>query len=418
MAKFTASEPLNIRLPGGFEAIGAVGTTYRIPDSLVEEFARDQAPLIPGFAWVTQDETTGLAISADVTTQIAASITAHSNTSSIKVAAAVHGSADVTQHISQVFSTTGNEAHVNSTAFDGRTIVTGSFSAGKVWVSHDFGMTWQDIGQLQSGVDDLQSIIAVAPGVFFAGCSRSGSPASIHRSTDGGHTWLQIGQPDTSATEGFALEGGFGRTLLAGTGVAPAGRGVRVYRSTDWGNTWTLSQTLDTSKTILRKIAHIANNIYILGAYGSSPNECKVYRSTDSGVTWTAIQTIGSTDIYEITALPSGTVLLGTHPDGYIYRSTDIGQTFTTVAKLTAGTGQVFGLTHAGGHAYAFVNNTTASTSTVWVSDDDGLTWTQIGTLSFAYHYHEPVAIDHRTFVVGAAGNSGGSAGVRITIYG
>jgi hypothetical protein len=60
MAKFTAGVPLNIRLPGGFEAIGAAGTTHRIPDSLVEEFTRDQAPSIPGFAWVTQDETTAM----------------------------------------------------------------------------------------------------------------------------------------------------------------------------------------------------------------------------------------------------------------------------------------------------------------------------------------------------------------------
>ncbi len=60
MAKFTASVPLNIRLPGGFEAIGVAGTTHRIPDALAEEFARDQAPLIPGFAWVTQDETSAI----------------------------------------------------------------------------------------------------------------------------------------------------------------------------------------------------------------------------------------------------------------------------------------------------------------------------------------------------------------------
>ena len=58
MAKFTSTVPLNIRLPGGFEVSGAAGATHRIPDSLVDEFERDQSPGIPGFAWVIQDETT------------------------------------------------------------------------------------------------------------------------------------------------------------------------------------------------------------------------------------------------------------------------------------------------------------------------------------------------------------------------
>ena len=62
MAKFTASIPLNLRLPGGFEVSGAAGATHRIPDALVEEFTRDQVPQIPGgVTWVTQDEASALA---------------------------------------------------------------------------------------------------------------------------------------------------------------------------------------------------------------------------------------------------------------------------------------------------------------------------------------------------------------------
>lgn len=61
MAKFTATVPLKIRLPGGFEIDGAVGATHRIPDSLYDEFVRDQVPLIPGgVTWVSQDETSAI----------------------------------------------------------------------------------------------------------------------------------------------------------------------------------------------------------------------------------------------------------------------------------------------------------------------------------------------------------------------
>lgn len=58
MATFTAGVPLNIRLEGGFECIGVAGATHRIPDELTDEFERDFAPNIPGFAWITQDEKT------------------------------------------------------------------------------------------------------------------------------------------------------------------------------------------------------------------------------------------------------------------------------------------------------------------------------------------------------------------------
>ena len=60
MAKFTATVPLNLRLPGGFEVSGASGATHRIPDELVEEFTRDHVPAIPGgVTWISQDEMTG-----------------------------------------------------------------------------------------------------------------------------------------------------------------------------------------------------------------------------------------------------------------------------------------------------------------------------------------------------------------------
>lgn len=57
MAKFTASVPLNIRWLGN-EISGAAGATHRIGDEYADEFAAGPGSHIPGFAWVTQDETT------------------------------------------------------------------------------------------------------------------------------------------------------------------------------------------------------------------------------------------------------------------------------------------------------------------------------------------------------------------------
>lgn len=421
MATFTASTKLNMKW-NGLEISGDAGTTHRIPDAYYEEFNGQFFGLIPGLTWVSTDEGSG------VISTHASSATGHAHFSatnnphsvSAKQIASVHNSADIVASVVQTTATT--DTHINATAYDGVSIVTGTYSGGNVWVSHDRGLSWEDQSQLQAGVDDIASIVALSPGVFLAGCSRSGSPSTIHRSTDGGFTWLQVAQPDTSCTEGWALEGGFGRVIIAAPFRVPVGYGPRIYRSTDWGNTWSIVATLETSKQICRKVAHIGKGVYILGAWGSSPNECKVYRSSDQGATWNAVQTLASTDIYEITPLPTGTVLLGTHSQAVIYRSTDIGQTFTSVANLNsgAGQGQVLGIVPVGGHVLAFVNQDGGAASKVYVSDDDGLTWTAVGTPSATYHYHEPVLVEERTLVCGAANNAGtgASAMVRFTFYG
>jgi hypothetical protein len=65
VAKFTATVPLNIKWQG-HSFVGQAGTTHRVTDAMVEEFAEEVVPAIPGFAWVTQDE-----ISSVVTLPIA-----------------------------------------------------------------------------------------------------------------------------------------------------------------------------------------------------------------------------------------------------------------------------------------------------------------------------------------------------------
>ena len=412
MAKFTASVPLNIRLPGGFEVSGAAGATHRIPDSLAEEFERDQAPRIPGFAWVLQDESSH------------GSVSGNPHAVSVKLAAAVHNSADLTADVVATFSTL--DTHINATAFDGFTILTGTFSTGRVWASNDLGLTWQDLGGIKTGQPadyDVTTIIAVAPGVFLAGCGNSGNGNQIFKSTDSGRTWLQVhSTPTSTGSEGFSLAASPEQQWLAGSYSVSAGSGAKIWRSSDWGNTWSIVSSTETTKTSIRQIAHVRNNVYVAGVYGASPNEVKVYRSADNGATWASTQTIASTDIYSILSLPNDVVLLGTHPSGLVYRSSDIGVSFSTVADLSggaAGQSQVMGLSRLGNSVLAFVQQGTAQTTVVYVSDDEGLTWTKVATLSTTYHYHNPVAVDHRTLVAGAAKTTGGGpAAVRFKYFG
>jgi hypothetical protein len=59
VARFTSSANLNIKW-ANHSFIGTAGTTHRVTDALVEEFVEEVVPVIPGFAWVTQDELTSI----------------------------------------------------------------------------------------------------------------------------------------------------------------------------------------------------------------------------------------------------------------------------------------------------------------------------------------------------------------------
>lgn len=59
MAKFTSTADLNIEWRN-HRFIGTAGTTHRLTDAMVEEFADEVEVHIPGFAWVTQDEQTSV----------------------------------------------------------------------------------------------------------------------------------------------------------------------------------------------------------------------------------------------------------------------------------------------------------------------------------------------------------------------
>jgi hypothetical protein len=126
------------------------------------------------------------------------------------------------------------------------------------------------------------------------------------------------------------------------------------------------------------------------------------------------VQTIASTEIFTAMALSDGTtVLLGTHPSGIVYRSTDSGASFVSQQTLGTGPGQsqIFGFTLiTDGTILAFVNSNGNATAAVWASTDKGATWTSISSLDAANHYHEPVMSDASTILAPATRNDLGGA--------
>lgn len=61
MAKFTAGVDIKLKdITWATNGVIPAGTTVRIPDEFVSDFGANVAPTIPGFAWVSQDESTAV----------------------------------------------------------------------------------------------------------------------------------------------------------------------------------------------------------------------------------------------------------------------------------------------------------------------------------------------------------------------
>lgn len=337
----------------------------------------------------------------------------------IKTLAGRHASGDLVPELAQTAEV--NSPHLNSLAFDGFTLMTGTFPGGAVWVSYDKGLSWQSMGKPagDAAVDDIAYIKAARPGVFYAGCSNTGGPSKLYKSTDSGATWtLAWTAPSAAdATEGLSIEC-VGRTVIIGGFNRTGGTNASIWRSTDDGATFTRVSTTSASGITIRQIRHLYNSVYIAGVYSASPNQLDIYRSSDGGATWAVTATLASVDAYSAVALPNGGVLLGTHPSGKIYRSTNFGQTpYTQVADLGLGPGQsqVMGLTRIGNAILAFVSRNGNAEAKAYMSGDNGTTWTDVATLDATYHYHEPIAVDARTVI--ATGTNNGGTGTRGVMF-
>lgn len=339
----------------------------------------------------------------------------------IKTAAAVQKVGDLTDKI--VHNIVAADTHINSQAWDGQTIITGTFPSGKIWQSMDRGMTWAEVEDLvPATIEDPTSFVSTGPGEFICAASEYTSGLYIYTSTDSGLTWTKSASTIDAATlEGASLcyAGG---TLLAGSYGANAGN-AKILRSTDKGATWSAALTLPTKQTI-RQIAYVDIGTFIACASwysgGANTNECVFYRSVNAGVTWTPVLTVPSLDVYSILGLGNGVVLVGTHPAGILYRSSNSGATFTSI-NLGVGPGQsqVMGLVRMGEKVLAFVHQNGNAQASVYASLDEGVTWTLVGQIDPAYHAHNPLAIDHRTLIAGASPTTGtGTKIIRYTFHG
>jgi photosystem II stability/assembly factor-like uncharacterized protein len=239
--------------------------------------------------------------------------------------------------------TTGPEGVAISTlaTIDG-TIYAGTQVEG-VYASTDDGLTWTP---RNAGIETLEvTTIVGQPGHLFAGTFGGG----VFRSVDDGQTWLPPSNAADLAVTAMVAESPY---LLAGT----IDEGV--YRSSDGGETWT--QTLPGFTSI--QAMCLSGDTILASTYGYT------YGSTDGGATWFYVNALEGAGVWSYFCQDS---LIVAGAVNQIFKSTDYGNTFTTIdLNFSFGVVNIYSITRTGNTFFM-----ATSYDGIYQSTDEGLTW-------------------------------------------
>ena len=227
------------------------------------------------------------------------------------------------------------------------TLVAGVFGAG-ILRSSDNGTTWTEAnaGLPSRNINFTFRTVEANPVVFAAV-----DAAGLYRSTDNGATWTASnGLGGTALTCAYVSSAGISEnapdTVYIGTSCGGATGGV--WKSTDKGVNWTLMSGgvsgMPTGMTVNDLAIDPNNTSIVYAAVSWNGSSGGVYKSVNGGATWTTANN-GITDPWgalsasQINGHPSNsTDLIMQTLDGGVFRTTDAGASWTDVtAGLPAG---------------------------------------------------------------------------------
>ncbi|HSD64022.1 MAG TPA: T9SS type A sorting domain-containing protein [Ignavibacteriaceae bacterium] len=176
--------------------------------------------------------------------------------------------------------------------------------------SRDGGVTWQ---QVLTSVSDLYYFTVAAHGNTVLAASYS---SGAFRSTDDGTTWTSIGSslidPDI---DNFTF---IDSTIYAATTYTGF-----IFRSTDDGITWVQSSNGLTNHSSVHRVIKAGNYFF------ASAND-GIYRSTD-GLNWNLVNN-GMTTTTTLTVDSYDTTIFTGTNEGFVYKSTDYGENWTSIS--------------------------------------------------------------------------------------
>ena len=234
--------------------------------------------------------------------------------------------------------------------------------------STDQGTSWSSA---QPGFANTSARNLVADGTCIVATSYweatgFGEFLGLSRSTDGGVTWMRVGEELGKQITDLAIAGD---TLFAGASWG------RIYRSTDRGDHWA---ALDIAyPDTVFKLVTVSDGALFAQATGErdgTVTSLGLHRSTDGGMTWNALNT-GLPFWADVSALlkRGSTLLLGINRE--LYRSSDNGATWNSVDLITGTACVIDAFGTVGSSLLAGVSGLG-----VFRSTDDGQNWSPANT--------------------------------------
>ena len=278
---------------------------------------------------------------------------------------------DVTNNLLNMPSQCGNMAYVSAKP-DEDLLIAGIALDG-LWASRDGGMSWSAFGLSDAAapITNTTSVIVYDP----TNSSRfweSGfhDARGIFETTDDGASFVELGNVGSIDLVSIDFTDPNRQTLLAGGHEMPQ----TVHRLTDGGMTWTNVGTGLPANTDCSFPLIINSQTHLVGCDGEGGGPIGIYRTTDGGSTWTSMTTLGG--IYAPLVASDEFIYWSSTNAGGIARSTDHGVTWSNVVP---GQGTV-----ASFHPIELPDGRIVSIGPeygaqyVIVSADHGATWTRV----------------------------------------
>lgn len=236
------------------------------------------------------------------------------------------------------------------------------------------------------------------PNTYWVGTPSGG----LWRTTDDGSTWdVLTDQNDVLGVSDIAIPSDFAtsNTIYIATGDRDGGsswtlsggnwddnESIGVLKSTDGGATWnTTGLTWNTSdgQQIGRLLIHPSNpQVLIFGAYDG------IYKTTNGGGNWSKVHTSNYVIDMEFKPGDPSVVYASTKGSPVVLKSTNTGDTWTTVYTFPAGTDRTdLAVTPADSdHLYVVVTNTSDGLYGVYKSNNNAASFVQTFSGSVANH--------------------------------